>query len=67
MPHPNDSRPAEEPTRPDVRAESDHAHRAADALLAMVISRDPEFSVNNEIHGAAVALIHALAAALARK
>ncbi len=66
MPDRIDPRPAGEPTRPDVRVESDHATRSADALLALVVARDPSFVVSAEIHDAAVALIHALAGALAR-
>ena len=66
MPNDNDPRPAEELTRPDVRAESDHAIRAADALLALVAVRDPGLVVTGEMRDASVALVHALAAALAR-
>lgn len=53
-------------SRPDVRREAELAERAADALLALVICRDPDFSLSIEARDAAVALMHALAAALAR-
>jgi hypothetical protein len=66
VPHDIDPRPDEEPTRPDVLGEADHASRAADALLCLVAVRDRSFVVTADAHDAAVFLVYALAAAIAR-
>jgi hypothetical protein len=42
----------------------DHAGHAADHMLALVVEADPTFQVTAERHGAAVALVEAIVAAL---
>ena len=45
----------------------DHAVAAADHMLALVIAADPTFQVTAERHGAAVALVEAIVAALSSR
>jgi hypothetical protein len=49
---------------PGDRSELDHAGRAADHLLALVVARDPEIEPTPELHDACAALVVAFAAAL---
>ena len=45
----------------------DHAGHAADHMLALVVAADPTFQVTAERHGAAVALVEAIVAALSSR
>src|SRR5690348_1595866 len=47
--------------QPDGRG---HASAAAEHLLTLVVATDPSFRVTAEMHDAATALVHAVAAAL---
>jgi hypothetical protein len=47
------------------QSEPGNASRVANHLLALVATRDPQFRPTPELHDAATALVHALAAALA--
>ena len=46
------------------RPELDHAARAADHMLALVVTREPAFQVTAEMHDATVELVHAVVSAL---
>ena len=48
----------------DERHELDHAAASAEHPLALVVATDPTFRMTAERHGAAVALVQAIVAAL---
>jgi hypothetical protein len=49
---------------PDKRPELDHAGRAADLILAMVVARRPSYPVTPEAHDTLVLLVEAVVAAI---
>ena len=49
----------------DERPELDHAGRAADHVLALVVAHDTSYVVTPEKHDAMVALVQAVARAMA--